>query len=167
MKSARQLDADIAAALAKPRRSHLSKVSPRLSPKDQFVDLLMQRTDEAREIARDLLLEHGVIRRGRVESIRTIGDSFSGPIYQLTMNVGGKRGVRYWTVGPSSGYDIPTVGSTVDFMTTKGYPPNSSPPWRDKAAKENAPKEQFHRYGGFEGDFPEFIIRKWIDKWWK
>lgn len=174
-KSARQLEAEIAEALSKTpartskrkqsRRSHLSKVSPNVSPKEQFVDLLMQRTDEAREIARDLLLEHGVIHRGRVESVRTIGNSSSGTIHEVTMNVGLRRPKIYWTVGPSSGYDIPEVGETVDFQTSKGRPPIA--PTTDPANKSaRYPKEQLYRYGGFRGDYPESIIRKWVAVWW-
>ena len=173
---AKQLDQEIAEVLTRRQKSR-SAHSIRRSSKEQFVDLLMQSTDESRAIARDLLLENDVIKTGRVESVKPLSFSgLSGPIHLITMNVGGDH-IHYWLSNFSVGYDVPSVGDSVDFMTTKGYPPSGrwipAPTGRvfqtQKASeeKEAAPKEQLHKYGGFKGDFHESIIRKWIAKWWR
>lgn len=172
MKSKRQLDADIAAALAnkrpatkRPRRSHASTVPPRRSSKERLVKLLMERTDEARDVARDVLLEHGVIKTGRIDSIRFIGDSFSGLVYQINvvMNEGGGLGEsdpkRFWMVDPAGDPDMPDVGGHVDFISTDDYPPTGKTPF--------GPKQQLHPVGGFlKRTLPESVIRKWIQRWW-
>lgn len=130
-------------------------------PKERFVALLMERTDEARQAARDLLLEQGILHTGRVVSVRSIGDSFSGPIHQLDVveTMGTRLGEgdpkRYWMVGQP-----PPVGGIVDFTVTRAYPPTGKTAY--------APKYELHP-AGFLGNtkfLPESLIRKWITKWW-
>ena len=135
-------------------------------PKERLAALLMQRTDEAREIARDLLLEQGIIKSGRVTSVRTIGDSFSGPLFQLGVSthsgtrLGENDPKRYWMVETYKGPGVPAVGTVVDFTITDEYPPTGKTAF--------APKAQLHPVGLLRRgtNFPESLIRKWIEKWW-
>lgn len=178
-KSAAQLDREISEALGskKPQRNVTGgqRQQKLTAPQERFVALLNQRTDDARQIARDLLLEHGVIKTGRVDSVRTIGNSFSGPILQIGMAVGNSGGriggsdpKRFWMVGPAGGNDIPEIGGILDFMVTDGYPPTGKSTY--------APKKQLHPVswrssttsggGVLTANYPESIIRKWIAKWW-
>ena len=167
-KSKRQLDADIAAALAKrsaakTQRAHASKASPSRSPKERLVALLMERTDEARDVARDLLLEHGVIKTGRIESMRFIGDSHLGVVYEVSvvMNEGGRL-KRFWMLDPEGDPDMAAVGEHVDFTSTDDYPPTSF-------TGENIvlPKQQLHSVSGLRAPWPESAIRKWVQRWWR
>lgn len=147
------------AARSVRKRSHSSHSTKR-DPKEQFVELLMQRTDEARQIARDILLKHGVIKTGRVDSVRPVGGVV--PIFQVdvVMHVGGRLGEydpkRFWMAGP----DAPAIGSAIDFTVTDEYPPTGKTTF--------APKRQLHPVNRFlAADFPEFAIRNWIAKWWR
>lgn len=158
-KRAAQLDREISEALRGKRRTRSAHSSKRLSdPKEQLVELLTQDSDEARQIARDLLLEHGIIQTGTVHAVRTIGDSFSGPITQI--DIGSYRGAldpkRYWMVGPTS--EVPAVGSSIDFTSVNAYPPTGKSAY--------APRRQLTPVKILSLKLPASVIQKWIDYWW-
>lgn len=130
-----------------------------VDPREQFVALIMQRTPEARQIAKDILLEHGVMRTGRVASVRSVQDTFSGPAYQIQIERPSddqRDPERFWTVTQSP----PRVGALIDFTVTDGYPPTGKSAF--------APKQQLHLQTGILDDipWPESVVRKWVAQWW-
>ena len=121
-KSDAQLQREIDAALATGRRqgtakrrrfSHSSKspVKRAFSLQDQIVELLMQHTDEAREVARDLLLDRGVIKTGQIAQLSLIGEDFAGDIYRVLLNDDNRR---YWTAIPRT--KMLRAGDVVDYV---------------------------------------------------
>lgn len=159
-KKASQLDREIAEALRQTPRTtphrHATIVTP---AKEKLVALLMQRDEESTQIARDLLLEQGILHTGRVSTVREVGPSFSGPIHQVSVvkTTGGRLGAndptRYWMVGTA-----PSTGDVIDFTITREPPPTGKTAF--------APKYQLHPAGILGARVPESVIRRWIEKWW-
>jgi hypothetical protein len=167
-KTAARLDREIAEVLG--GRRHHSTIRPD-DDKERIIGLLRDSDPASREVARDILLKHGVIQTGRVTRFDHIGESFSGPIYQV--NIGRKR---YWMVYDPT-YDaakpldereftrkIPGIGTVLDFTITDDLPPRATH-WPSPTSKL---KQQLHPAGGLlhAGKLPESLIRRWVEKWW-
>jgi len=129
--------------------------------KERVIALLGQRDASARQVARDLLLQRGMIQTGRVKQLIPIGDSFSGWIFMAEITglgrLAGPSGHRFWVVAPSF-----KVGDVVDFTTTREPPPTG------KGTKPKPPTQQLHPVGILTTSavFPESVIRRWVEKWW-
>ena len=157
-----QLDREIAEALA----GHATIGD---DPKQRVVDLLMQRDPAARQVARDLLLEQGVLKTGRIAYVEHAGESFSGQISKVEIaRPGGGRPLRYWVVGIgrvpnrwSTSAGEYNTGSVVDYTVTQEPPPKGT-------GGVNPPKQQLHpaRFLLTTSHLTEPILRRWIDKWW-
>lgn len=154
MTTRKQLDREIADSLTKERpRRHHSTIGDHA--KDTVVALLSASDAASRDVARDLLLKHGIIQTGRITRFDPIGESFSGPIFQI--NIGRKH---YWMV-----YDfvrIPGVGAVFDFTVTDELPPRTIDwPSPSKLKQQLHPVDVLHAK-----HLPESLIRRWVEKWW-
>lgn len=149
------------------RLSHASKADPR----EQFVALLIQRSYDAREIARDLLIEHGVLKTGKVDSIVPVADASSGKIFQVGIVLhgddGGRPGSndpkRFWMAAPTDGEEVPFKGSVVDFVSRKADPPTGKSAFSPK--HELLVVDPYRGIGSHTGSYPESLIRKWATEW--
>lgn len=166
-KRAAQLDREIAAILDRRSARHHAVIRDAAdaadADKERVIELLKQGDAGAREVARDLLLQRGIIKTGRVSRFDRIGESFSGPIYQI--NIGSRR---YWMVydpdskwssaaSPLETIKIPGVGAVLDFSVTDALPPLSNP---------SLLKQQLHLANLRAKGLPESVLRRWVEKWW-
>lgn len=151
-KSPAQLDREIAEVLA----------SRKQSPQDEVIELLLQRDPDAADVARDRLLEHGVMKTGRVDSVREVGLHYGGRTYQVGIVMHG-RGERLGSNDPKrfwTSMSAPTVGSAVDFTSTKEDPPTGP--------SANSPKQRLHVFNiEHLSRMPESVIREWVARWWR
>lgn len=163
-KSPAQLDREIAAVLGRKSARHhavIRDVAADDDDKERVIALLGQRDASARQVARDLLLQRGMIKTGLVKQLIPIGDSFSGRIFMVEItglgHGAGPSGHQFWVVAPSF-----KVGDIVDFTTTREPPPTG------KGTKPKPPKQQLHPVGILTTStiFPESVIRRWVEKWW-
>ncbi len=156
-KSRAQLDREIAAALGRRSARHHAVIADvDDADKERVVELLKQGGD-SREVARDLLLQRGILKTGRVSRFDKIGESFSGPIYQI--NIGNRR---YWMIYDPASFKIPGIGAVLDFSVTDEPPPLTID-WPSKSPL----KQQLHPAGILRAkDLPESVLRRWVEKWW-
>lgn len=159
MKSRAQLDREIATALGRRSARHHAAIRDVADDddKERVIELLKQSDAGAREVARDLLLQRGIIKTGRVSRFDRIGESFSGPIYQI--NIGNRR---YWMVYDPNSFKIPGIGAVLDFSLTREPPPLTID-WPRKSPL----KQQLHPAGILRAKgLPESVLRRWVEKWW-
>ena len=124
--------------------------------KERFVDLLLEGTDEARQVARDIALDQGVVHTGTVISEKMIGDSVEGPLYEVSVRRNGST-KRHWTRKPVA------QGDTVDFTVKSGYPTMG---WG--RIPKGTPRTQMNSIGElFAMPFDETTIRWWMATWWR
>jgi hypothetical protein len=155
-KSPAQLDREIATALGRRSTRRHAVINASDADKERVVELLKQGGD-SREVARDLLLQRGIIKTGRVSRFDKIGDSFSGPIYQI--NIGNRR---YWMIYDPNTFKIPGIGAVLDFSVTDEPPPLTIG-WPSKSPL----KQQLHPAGILRAKgLPESVLRRWVEKWW-
>jgi hypothetical protein len=171
-KRSAQLDREIAAALGRRSSRHHAAIAED-ADKERVIELL-QAVDD-RQVARDLLLQRGIIKTGRIKQLIPIGDSFTGRISMVEITGLGRptppSGHRFWVMTHSA----PSfkVGDVIDFTTTREPTPTGigttlSARKTKLSGVGKLPKQRLHPVEILHSSthFPESLVRRWVEKWW-